>query len=307
MIVSGLNSNRFLAGNPIPVTMSLDGASFVQGKYITMSITKLIEYPDDVLYTLPPVKLFPSPSGITIDLAPYIKGLLRPPYIPGDSYILPIPNLQKFNITFSENQTDSSNVFLNKAFIRGFKREESDSAFTISIGEELVPAGIIPVWSGYPYARFGMRESSTIGVYTVVEPQYVKQMRLPTNCDPFYVRFLDSLGGYSQWMFNSWDWETKTKGGGVIERTASLGNRSLGFKEENMITVDTRVRREFFPLIRDLLCSPVIQVYDKFASGKNWKKIEIKGDSITQNNYEDVMEITLTFDLMLNNKPEVIW
>lgn len=305
MIVSGLNSNRFLAGNPIPVTLSLSGASFEQGKFITMNITKLTTHGGEAPVTLPPIKLYPSPEGITIDLAPYIKGLLPNPYIPGNSYQNPVPNYQNFNITFSENQTDSSNAFLNKTFIRGYRREESDSAFTLSVNEQLNPADKIPVWTGYPSARFWIDASSTIQSTEVVEPEYSKQMRLPTNCDPFYVRFLNSLGGYSFWMFNSWEWKTQTKDVGVIERTAYLGNRSLGFKEDNTVTVDTRVKREFFVLIRDLISSPVVQVYDKF--GMTWKKIELKGNSITENNYEDMIEVTATFDLMLNNKPEVLW
>jgi hypothetical protein len=305
MIVTGLNTNRFLAGNPIPVNLSLASGSFETGSFITMNITRLSTHGGELPVVMPPTILYPSPSGLTIDLSPYIKGLLPYPYVPNSSYQDPVPNYQNFNITFSENQTDTSNAFLNKTFIRGFRREESLTAMTLAINEQLNPSDKIPMWIGYPSARFWIDSSSTIKVTEVVESQYSKQMRTPTNCDPFYLRFLNSLGGYSFWMFNAWDWSTKTTGVGVIERTAATNNRSLGFKEDNTVTVDTRVKREFFPLIRDLIASPVVQVYDKF--GVPWKKIELKGQSITESNYEDMIEVSATFDLMLGNKPEVIW
>lgn len=305
MNVTGLNTNRFLAGNPIPVNLSLASGSFETGSFITMNITRLSTHGGELPVVMPPTRLYPSPSGLTIDLAPYIKGLLPYPYVPTSTYQDPIPNYQNFNITFSENQTDSSNAFLNKTFIRGFKRESSATAMTLSINTQLNPVALIPVWQGYPSARFYLDSGSTIRSTIVVEPQYSKQMRTPTNCDPFYLRFLNSLGGYSFWMFNAWDWSTKSSEVGVIERTASNNNRSLGFTEENTVTVDTRAKREFYPLMRDLIVSPVIQVYDKF--GMDWKKIELKGQSITESNYEDLIEMTATFDLMLGNKPEVIW
>lgn len=304
MIVTGLNTNRFLAGNPIPVNLSLSSGTFESGNYITMNITRLSTHGEDAI-VLPPTKLYPAPSGLEIDLAPYIKGLLPYPYVPGSSYQDPIPNYQNFNITFSENQTDTSNAFLNKTFIRGFKREQSLTAMTLSINTELYPTDKIPVWQGYPAVRTWLDASSTIRSTEVIESQYSKQMKAPTNCDPFYVRFLNSLGGYSYWMFNAWDWSTKTKDVGVIERNASQDNRSLGFSEQNTVTVDSRVKREFFPLIRDMIASPVIQVYDKF--GMPWKKIELKGQAITESNYEDMIEVTATFDLMIGNKPEVTW
>lgn len=305
MIVTGLNSNRFLAGNPVPVKLSLATGVFETGSFITMNITRLSTHGGELPIVMPSTKLYPGPSGLEIDIAPYIKGLLPYPYVPGTSYQDPVPNYQNFNITFSESQTDSSNAFLNKTFVRGFRREESETAMTLAINAQLNPVDTIPMWTGYPSARFWIDSGSAIRSTQIVESQYSKQMRAPTNCDPFYVRFLNSLGGYSFWMFNAWDWSTKTTGVGVIERTASTINRSLGFKEDNTITVDSRVKREFLPLIRDMIASPVIQVYGKF--GMPWKKIELKGQSITESNYEDMIEATASFDLMLGNRPEVIW
>lgn len=306
MIVTGLNSNRFLIGNPIPITLSLEGgALFNVASYIEMTITKTATHIGDVTYTLPVIRLHPSPSGLTIDLSPYIKGLMPKPYIPTTSYINPIPNYQRFNITFNENQTGTSNVFLSKTFIRGFKRYKSNSAITLNIGEELNPADKIPQWGGYPIARFWIDADSQIQSTTVVDDPYIKRMKVPTACNPFYVRFLNSKGGYSFWMFNSWDWKTKSKELDVIENTVNINNQSLGFTEENTVTVDTRVKREFYPLIRDLLVSPVVQVYDQFQM--DWLQIHLKGDDIQENNYEDMIEVTLTFDLMLNVNPSVIW
>lgn len=308
MIVSGLNSNRYLVGNPIPVTISLESdALFEISSYIDMTITKIATHEGDVTYTLPVIRLHPSANGLTIDLSPYIKGLMPSPYIPYSSYINPIPNYQRFNIGFSETQTNTSNSFLSKTFIRGFKREDNPYATNLAVNDQLNPCDKIPVWGPYPSARFWINASSEIESTVVVEDVYVKQMKIPTACNPFYVRFLNSLGGYSFWMFNSWDWNTKSKEEGVIERTTFLDNYSLGFTETNTVNVDTRVKREFYPLIKDLLVSPVIQVYQQFSTTRTWVKIELKGDSIIENNYEDLIEVSLTFDLYLGNKPSVLW
>jgi len=311
MIVSGLNSNRFLTGNPIPITITADSGEFAIGTKITMSITRQATHPGQSLYAYPPITLFPNKNGVTINLGSdnnglggYIKGMMPEPYIPTNSYQDPVPNYQVFNFSFSENQTDTSAIFSNKTFIRAFKRTKSNNALTFSVNEELREGEKIPVWQGYPTARFWINGSNQIQSTTVVTSDDYKQMRTPTACNPFYVRFLNSKGGYSFWMFNAWQHGTKSKELGVIERTG-INNKSLGFSEENTVTVDTRVKREYYDLIRALIVSPVIQVYDQFDM--EWLKIELKGTTFETNNYDDLQEFTCEFDLMLNVNPGVIW
>lgn len=130
-------------------------------------------------------------------------------------------------------------------------------------------------------------------------------MHTPTSCNPFYVRFLNTKGGYSFWMFNAWEYSTTSKELGVVSTTTSINNKSLGFSEENTVTVDTRVKREYYDLIRALIVSPVIQVYNQFDM--EWLKIELKGTTFDSNNYEDLQEFTCDFDLMLNTNPGTIW
>lgn len=304
MIVSGLNSNRFLTGNPIPITITADSGEFAIGTKITMSITRQATHPGQSLYAYPPITLFPTSGGVEVDLRPYIVGMMPEPYIPTNSYQDPVPNYQVFNFSFSENQTDTSAIFSNKTFIRAFKRTKSNGALTFSINEELREGDRIPVWQGYPTARFWINGASQIRATTVVTSEHSKQMRLPTACNPFYVRFLNSKGGYSFWMFNSWEDNTQSKELGVIERTG-INNKSLGFSQEDTVVVDTRVKREFYPLIGALIVSPVIQVYNQFDM--DWLKIELKGTTFEINNYDDLQEPSFEFDLMLNVFPAVIW
>lgn len=305
MIVTGLNGNRFLTGNPIPVTFAPDTQDFLSGSKIILTVTKLATHSGDVAYTYPPVTLYPSPKGITIDLAPYIKGLMPIPYVPDSSYQNPIPNYQRFTITAEETQGNTSQVFSNKTFIRGFRRTKSNQGITLPVGTTLNNADRIPIWGSYPTARFFIDSNNTIQSTTVVDSQYTKRMRMPTACNPFYVRFLNSLGGYSFWMFNAWEWETSSDAVGVIKTTTNINNRSLGFAEQNTVTVDTRVKREFYGLMRDLVVSPVVQVYNEFDM--EWLKIELQGSSFSTSNYEDLQEPTFTFDLMLNTNPQTVW
>lgn len=304
MIVSGLNNNRFLTGNPIPITITADNGEFAIGTKITLSVIRQSTHPNQPIYIYPPITLFPVQGGVKLDLRPYIVGMMPEPYIPGNSYQDPVPNYQVFNFTFSENQTDSSAVFSNKTFVRGFRRTKSNNALTLGIGEELREGEKIPVWQGYPTARFWIDSSSVIRSTTVVTSEHYQQMRTPTACNPFYVRFLNSKGGYSFWMFNSWEHATESDELGVIEKTG-INNKSLGFSQEDTVTVDTRVKREYYDLIRALIVSPVIQAYDQFDM--DWLKIELKGTTFQTNNYDDLQEFTCEFDLMLNVHPSVIW
>ena len=304
MIVTGLNSNRYLAGNPIPVGFFPDTDDFLSGSKITVTVTKLVTHGGDVQFSYPPITLYPPAKGMTIDLAPMVKSLLPKPYAPNGSYQNPVPNYQRLSFTISETQGDTSQVFNNKTFIRGFERTKSNQGITLPIGTTLNNADRIPYWGAFPVARFYIDSNNTIQAQTVIDSQYTKPMRMPTACNPFYVRFLNSLGGYSFWMFNSWEWETSSDAVGVIKRTTSVNNESLGFTEQNTVTVDTRVKREFYGMMRDLCVSPVVHVYQQF--GMEWLKIELQGSSFQENKYEELKETTLNFYFALNNKPQVI-
>ena len=234
MIVSGLNTNRFLTGNPIPITITADSGEFAIGTKITMTIARQPTHPGQSLLSYPPITLYPVEGGVSVDLRPYIIGMMPEPYIPTNSYQDPVPNYQVFNISFSENRTDTSAIFSNKTFIRAFKRTKSNNALTFGINEELKEGEKIPVWQGYPTARFWIDSSSRIRATPVVTSEHSKQMRLPTACNPFYVRFLNSKGGYSFWMFNAWENATKSDDLGVIKQTG-INNKSLGFDEENTL------------------------------------------------------------------------
>ena len=309
MIVTGLSGNRFLIGNKIPVKIELNNGEFEIGSVITITITKLVIFSSDTELILPDIKLFPYGGFLEFDLAPYIKGLINYPYSPdgglSDEFNGIIPNMGFFNIAISENQNNTSQIFLNKTFIRGFKRENSKEAFTIPVNTILSPVEKIPYWTSYPTGKFYIN----IGNYIICEPIIVnpnefKLMPTPSNCDPFYIRFLNSLGGYSFWLFNAWEWNTSSKSKGVVNDL--LERHSLGFTEDNTVNLDARVKREFFPLMKDLIVSPMIQVYNKFGADK-WLKIDLKSSSFKENNYEDLIEFNCTVDLNLGNNPQVLW
>lgn len=302
MTVSGLNSDNFLSGNPLPITITPDTV-FSIGDYVNVTIIRLVTHPGDIETSYPPIRLYVQTTGVTVDLMPYIKGMMPYPYIPTTTYQDPVPNTQNFTIIFSAS-IGGGDIFFNKTVVRGFKRTKSNSGLTVTNGTILKESDRIPVWGAYPTAKFTLTASQIIPS-TILDPEDLRQMKIPIACNPFYVRFLNTLGGYSFWMFNAWEWDTKSKPSGMIEKTTDINNVSLGFKETNEVKVDTRVRREFFGVIRALVVSPVVQVYDQFDM--DWLKIELKDTSFNENNYEDMQEFSCTFDLMLNTSPEVLW
>ena len=304
MVVTGLNSNRFLAGNSIPVSVAPSSGSFSQGTTVTMSVIKLVTHPGDVQYILPPVTFYVSPTGIDFDIRPYIKGLLPDPYVPGTSIMDPTPNYQNFTITFQESASDSSQTFTGKTFVRGFRWERTGSSQTLGSSEVLSPTDRIPVWTGWP-SSYSYMESNQIRTSPIVPSDLVRQMKEPTACDPLYLRFLNSLGGYSYWMFLSWERRTESDQVGTIVQPTFPGDKNLGYGTNVTITADTRAKREFFPILKALLVSPVVQAYD--VNANRWDKIEPSNGAFTENNYEDLVEASFTFDSALNVDPRVIW
>ena len=81
------------------------------------------------------------------------------------------------------------------------------------------------------------------------------------------------------------------------------------------ITMSFSVSAEPYEFDNDANFSQLEECKDFFMKEKdvktikllNGKKIELKGDSIIENNYEDLIEVSLTFDLYLGNNPSVLW
>ena len=57
-------------------------------------------------------------------------------------------------------------------------------------------------------------------------------------------------------------------------------------------------------VLRDLINSPVAQAYQQFDV--DWLKIELKGHSVTENNYDGLIEMEVTASLHLNINPELV-
>lgn len=301
MNVTGLSSNRFLVGNPIPVTFT---ETFPSTAVIRLTITREVTFTGQASETLPPIDLYPFGTSLTIDLAPYIKGLLPYPELPSD----PVKTYQLISISVgyfpAGTQTESYN-FPSKTFVRGWNEQKRTTAYTLPINEILRDSDLIPVWSGYPTEMYYMDVDSTIRSTPVVPPLEAKQMKLPSSCDPFYVRYLNSKGGYGFWMFDVWRWNSESESKGVIDRRPSPENSSLGFDREDTVTAEGRVRREFIQMYRALLYSPHVHVYNKF--GQTWTHIEVQEGSYEENSFEDLYEVSIEFKLSLNISPALVW
>lgn len=307
MIVSGLNNNRFLTGNGIPVQITPDGGqTFATGTLVTMTISRLATHPGQEIYTLPPSKIYPGPNGVTLELSEIIRGLMPYPYVPTAAYQDPVPNYQNFTFTFEEDQTNTSEVFSNKTFVRGYRRTWTPTAQTLGATELLSPVGTIPFWDGFPIAVFQM-DANTISPILVLPEGLGKRMRPPTACEPLYVRFMNSLGGYSFWMFNSWEWGLSSSPSGTIPATGET--KSLGFDQENTITAHGRIKSEHYPLIRDLIASPVIQIYStgEVPFSQPWTKVEAKQNSFNTSNYGDMQEVSFQFELDQKIHAQTTW
>lgn len=313
LVVTGLSSNRFLVGNPIPVTFSLDTGNFPANSLIKLTITRNVSHSGDVVQALPAMNLYlPQTGSLTIDLAPYMKGLLPYAYVPGTSYADPIPNYQSISIAVAyyanANGTQTEAVsYLNKTFVRGWEEGKRNAAYTVGSGDILRDADLIPVWNGYPASMFFMEVDNTIRSTPAIPSTESKLMKVPSSCDPFYVRYLNSKGGYGFLLFDVWNWTTTSEDLGMINNSPHPFIKDLGFDRDDTVTAQMRIRREFFPMFRALILSPVVQVYNKFGNVGEWTQIKVVDSSFEESSFEDMVEVSAEFDLHLNINPAQVW
>jgi len=320
--ISGLNADRYLINNPIWVDFNNISANT---KYVIVSTAVLIGAGPAATYGTPTsLRFYPNAARkIYFDLAELVKSFFPEPQHP-DGYLanasLLGTNYLKVKITIQSVLTTGQAV-THTSYVKNFMRGGSESYRTneiLAVSAVLKESSKLPRWAGYPLAKYALDTSANIRYYSIISAEETVQRKV-IGCNPVYIRFLNTKGGYSFWLFEQFELKKKSKKPDTVkDRTRT---RSLGNETEWELIVESRVEAEYFATMRALAESPEVHAYgltskifaDLQASGKTvdiqhkFEPIINPGNSADVNSFEKVQSFKFSFDIPLTHNPRVIW
>jgi hypothetical protein len=305
LTVKGLNFNRYLVENPIWVEITNIPVS---AEYIRVSVARTdIMDADDA----------PAPLGfdfytynnkVVFDLAPIVKSLLGKPSVSFKNLLNDASigtNYANCNVSIVfPTAPETPPYSYSRTFIRGGLRNNQTNVY-LDDAEVLKESTKIPRWGSYPLRKYyldgGVIKSTSL--LTIGETAQF-QVR---GCAPIYFGFKNSKGGYSYWLFESYTINQKTSGGEYVQRREVSFNKTEG--SEYTVEVTGRVTREYFKTMLALAESQEVFVYgnqlfdDSPKADSTWQKVfqPKGGNKFDFNNYEDVQDVTFSFDYNLTH------
>lgn len=290
MVLTGLENNYYLSNNDINVTVS---ATSLPSIYIDVSfknettgveIGPLRPYPnlvnEYVFNVCMPIRsLMPEPDHVNVNTLHFIT----------------------IRITAMLNDGTTENYTISKYFIRGGLNKQSTTEWYLTNAQPL-KVGIWPVWRGITLPTGAYRiQGSAVVEYT---PTDTEEVISPNLCDCKIVRFLNRLGGYQYWIFESYTEIDETKGGKSkllpARRLRQNVSRQLSVTTERQIVLKSSVPIKFAELIKDLQRSNDLYIYDPNGDDwdSHWQRVEIAGtNKLEINNVTGVVNSEITFNL----------
>ena len=311
MVITGINQNRYLINNPIWVNIT--GA----GEKVLLSFNSLqANLQNYSIFTF-----YTWNGSVELDLSEIIKGLMPEPSHPTNIISGQIiPGTTTFQIlTFQSLGTVVQSYNFNKTFIRGGDGTMGEN-LTLPVGSVLKESPKIPVWQGYPSAKYTLNANNQIVFSNILNNNEIDRRKVVT-CNPVFLRFLNTRGGYSFWMFEEWEITEKSSKTNRIDRR---GNPlDLGLEMAWELSLNSRVPREYNATLSALLKSPEVHIYDinsilndrgsgvsGVSEGRKkaqWTRIYPAGGSMAWNGFEEMNEYSFKFDLLFKEKPTLIW
>ena len=296
MIVDGLNSDLYFANNPIYITFSQINVK-----------TKYIEYFAQGS-TVNPIRLYNNGrSTIRVDISQLVK-LLFPRVQHNTDYTTLTPLLVQNNwvnasFVIKEVYNTGQEVFattLSKTFIDGGNRTyNSNQRFGVKTA--LIPTLTIPQWGGYPIDYYYFNTSKQMIKENQI-PITIKEERKIKGCNPVYVKFKNSKGGYSYWLFENSEREEKAKNLGIVEGFDYFTD--LGNELEEGLSVTSKVPKRFMPMMFDLSSSREIYVY---LGNTRWEQVKSDNNTVKQNPFNENEKVKIKLQKVHRYNPTLLW
>lgn len=297
--ITGLNASRYYVDNPIWVTVDTTADANPNDPF-NLTITA----GSQILFN---ARYYPFNGVVRFDIAQIMKGLLPEPSHPVS------PSIGAIQLATLTVNISMLNFSAGRTFFRG---GEDSQRTNISVPSNAVlsESAKLPVWQGYPVAKYYLGSDGQT-MYTNILSQPETERRRVVSCTPAYLRFLNSKGGYSFWLFEDWEIQKTAKKTSIVERrTADL---DLGLQTDYSLTVSTRSEDRFVKTLEALLQSPEVYVYNihtlkadgnpTFNSQTEWARVYNEGGNMKFNRYDGVHEFDFKFDLRTRNNPTLLW
>jgi hypothetical protein len=302
--VQGLVGNGYLINNDIVVKLTI-GATTGIVSHFAIKLENLTTGVSTDVFDLVPLN-----SSVTLNISPMVKAIFKEPLHSTDYIGTTISNVNsnQYRITLAvhyieDGEFESITSVFVRNMIRGGKREQSTTNFTVPIGWNLRTTDLIPVWAGYPTSKYSVNTDYFIK-REVTFTDY-EQMRIKT-CDPIYVKFLNSLGGYSYWLFEGYTKDESNDNIGIIQGYNAI--KDLGNTLDFNIQLYSKVPKRYITIMQDLISSPEIYLFrNNQPVSKAWERISSNNNKYELKPTKDVYEVKLKFKRYYSYNPSLIW
>lgn len=291
LIVTGLTGDFFYSNNPI---------------FISIQETEPYSYFTVKIGSYEPIRVTPVDGSARIDISSYIKSLI--PNLNQDNTVqnIKIDVISWFSLPIGGASTVSS-LSITKNFILGGVRGNGANV-QAATATFLRPTEKTPYWVGYPVDESFITNSATgwyiqktplnPGVRTDVERRKIK------GCNPTYVKFLNSLGGYSYWMFEGVTDQQKNTNSGIINNNVTI---DLGNQFDRELELYSKVPIGYMALMQDLIFSPEIYIYRLGGSGVIWDRYYSGSNTLDVNPAKSAQGVKIKLKPFNNYNPQRIW
>lgn len=311
IVISGLRGDGYLIDNPIWIELTNTVTNI---RYVSVRVQNL--YNGKILSEF---RLYPFGNVCKFNLSTIAKGLFSEPkhnenYNSTSQIEIPT-NANKLIIELEFNYENGTieTRSIEKTFVRGGDYSTYDlmTNRVVQSGALLQNASRVPRWRGYPVASYHFTNEKKIVKRNLNHSGLVTNafelMRAKT-CDGAYVKFLNSKGGYSYWLFE--DWKNTSENDYLGYTTGMRDITDLGSEAEFEFEAFTKVPLRYLGLMTDLIYSKEIYLYlNNGSQGKDdWKRIVVKsGNKIEQKRKSVAYGITIKFEQVKNYNPALIW
>jgi len=295
MIIKGLELNGYYINNPLYIEVS----DLINTKYIEVTLT--YAGVNSVTY-----KLYSDLTGkVLVNLASMVRVMLPIPVANNDYTNNTTENtVHELSINIKEYKTDSTTTEqnFNKKFVRGGKIGNLINQ-TSATGIVLTNSKKLPVWKDRPVALYNMTSDLVVRKLSLLnltgnyfDEAHNIQIEVQTTryVDGVYLKFLNSLGGYSYWNFERTSTKLKTDNIGYYITPSITGEfvTDMGQEINEEITVESVVKVEYIGIIKDLITSSEVYKYD---GDNNWERIILDGNSLTLNPVKKVYDVSISY------------
>lgn len=296
VIVSGLESNYYYINNPIIVTIG-SGAPL---EFYSVSIRN-----NSNQKSTSKITLYPRQNGfVKFDIAPYIKSIFDYPQniVPNSGTVTSM--LNEYEISIDNPFTQENILTLTKKFVRGgeFLDASQQTNFRSRVGSTLRVTPRLPHFSGYRFADYiindGVMQKIPLQETTGVDTRRIR------GCNNVFVEFANQNGGYSNWMFESFEKEmsSQSKGGYIRDWKTN----DLGVDADFELVVFSKVPREYIPLMQHLILSPDIKMYPLGIESGNGTRLRLDKNSIKTENESTGWRVEVKFIIDKQFNPSLL-